>query len=518
MLLGQIILTLAIQELRILGLAQAAGLALFGLYSVIRRDLASLLCVMAYLTGAEIVWRQVRAPVFYLAAPYLLIVLSVFAVVLVLGRLGRDSRLALLYAGLLVPAVISTIRTTGAGSRELIAFALSGPLALAAFVAFTSQVKVERWLYRRILWTTLITAAGPLTVAVQSTRSQLASAGSIHFKSASNFVTSGGFGPVQVSSMLSLGAMAAVLLILSESDRFVRILAAVIATALVVQTLLTFSRGGSTSLAIAVTGLALVNAKSPRIRNRILVIAAVAFTVGYLLVFPWLETFTGGAFNERFSDTQSARTTLAGNDIKIFEDNFLFGVGPGMTKYQRLTYEVCQLRSDKCKDEASSHTEFTRMLGEHGVPGAMAIVIMGLLAVNSFRRRGEGRALAFTWMLWAISQMFYANLRIVAVPFAFGLAFLRLSDEGDVSERDPDSPDEELWTDGNPMHVPTTDWSEDPPGRKRTIGFGAGYGPPEHTGPEHIAQVGFGAGWGAPRATGGSGPDTSQRGSTRPEL
>ena len=294
-----------------------------------RRDLASLLCVMAYLTGAEIVWRQVRAPVFYLAAPYLLIALSVFAVILVLGHLGRDSRLAMLYCGLLVPAIISTIRTTGTGSRELIAFALSGPIALGAFVAFTSQVKVDRSLYRRILWTTLITAIGPLTIAVQTTRSQLATQGSIQFKSASNFVTSGGFGPVQVSSMLSLGAMAAVLLILSEGDKFVRILAGVAASALVVQTLLTFSRGGSTSLAIAVTGLALVNTKSPRIRNRILVIAAVAFTVGYLLVFPWLETFTGGAFNERFSDRQSARTTLAGNDVQIFEDNFLFGVGPG---------------------------------------------------------------------------------------------------------------------------------------------------------------------------------------------
>ena len=262
--------------------------------------------------------------------------------------------------------------------------------------------------------------------------------------------------------MLSLGAMAAVLLILSESDRFVRILAGVVAFALVVQTLLTFSRGGSTSLAIAVTGLALVNAKTPHIRNRILVIAAVTFTVGYLLIFPWLETFTGGAFNERFSDRQSARTTLAGNDVKIFEETFLFGVGPGMTKYQRLTYDICQLRSDKCDNEASSHTEFTRMLGEHGIPGAIAIAILGWLAVNSFRRRGEGRTLAFTWMLWAISQMFYANLRIVVVPFAFGLAFLRLTDEGNGDEDDDsDKTSADVWQDDNPLHVPSTNWSAD---------------------------------------------------------
>ena len=122
-------------------------------------------------------------------------------------------------------------------------------------------------------------------------------------------------------------------------------------------------------------------------------------------------------------------------------------------------------------------------------------------------------------MLWAISQMFYANLRIVAVPFAFGLAFLRLTDEGngDDDDDDWDKTSDDAWQDDNPLHVPSTNWSADPPGRRRTIGFGAGYGPPEHTTPEHAPSVGFGAGWGAPKLIDGATSDPSQPGSTRPE-
>lgn len=434
---AEVALALTMQELRILGLVHAVGLFLFGLYAVLKQDLALLICALAYLAGSEVLWRQVRAPVFYLVAPYTLTILSLFAVVFVLKNVGRDGRLAILYAALLLPATINTVRTAGGGARELVAFALSGPIALAAFVAFTSQVKVRPWLYRRILWITVISTVGPMTIAVNDIRNALADQGSISFSSQSNTLTSGGFGPVQVSSALSLGIMAAVLLIISERDRMVRILAGVIAAVLMVQTLLTFSRGGSFSVAIAVTVLAVVQSRNPRVRNRIIGLAAVTLALGYFLVFPWLESFTGGEFEGRFSDTQSARTELAANDTAIFRENIVLGVGPGMTKYQRLTYRICQLRNDKCRNEASSHTEYTRMLSEHGIPGVVSLVLLIMLALRAFRRAGPGRAFTIAWMTWAIAQMFYANLRIVAVPYAFGLAFLTLS--GDERSTDPPS-------------------------------------------------------------------------------
>jgi len=425
----EVITALALQEVRVFGLVHAVAILLIGMYAVLRRNLAMLICVLAYITGSEVLWRQVRAPIFYLAAPYLFIILSSFAVLFVLKQIGKDGRIALLYAAVMLPAMAVTIGTTGAGAREIIAFALSGPVALAAFVMFTSQVRVAPWLYRRVLWVTLISSIGPLTIAIADVRSELAAAGSIKFGSQSNFVTSGGFGPVQVSAALSLGIMAAILLIITDREKMPKIIASVLAIILGVQVLLTFSRGGSFAVLIAMTALAVVQARNRRVRNGILGVAAVALALAYFVIFPWLANFTDGAFEARFSNTQSSRTSLAANDAEIFANNFVFGVGPGMTKYQRLGYSVCQIRSDQCINEASSHTEFTRMLGEHGIPGVIAIVLLVMLAVSAAKRAGPGRAFAIAWVAWAIAQMFYANLRIVAVPFAFGLAFLRLTEE-----------------------------------------------------------------------------------------
>ena len=146
----EIVLALAMQELRLLGLVHAGALLVFGAYAVLKQDLNLVLCILAFTTGSEVLWRQVRAPVFYLAAPYLFILLSTFAVVIGLRRIGRDARLATLYVALMLPGTFATVRTAGDDARELIAFALSGPFALAAFVAFTSQVKVAPWLYRRV--------------------------------------------------------------------------------------------------------------------------------------------------------------------------------------------------------------------------------------------------------------------------------------------------------------------------------------------------------------------------------
>lgn len=444
--LAEIVVALAIKEVRLLGFAQAMVIIAVGFWGILRRSLPIVICTIAYVAGTEVMWRQTNVPVFYLTAPYLVIALCVFSVLFILRQLGRDARLAALYGLLLLPASLATIRTAGGEARELIAFALSGPIALATFVMVTSQVNIARWLYRRVLWVILVSAIGPLTIAVSDLKADLAAQQTITFSKQSNFATSGGFGPVQVSAALSIGMMAAIVLIVIERDRIARIIAGVLTVALAVQTLLTFSRGGSFSVGIALAAFAISQARDRRIRNRIILIAAVAIALAYFVVFPRLESFTGGMFQERFSDTKTARTELASNDLQIFRRNFVFGVGPGMTKFQRLGFEICRIRSDNCATEASSHTEFTRLLSEHGIPGVIALGLLLTLAWHAVKRAGPGREFAVAWMAWAIAQMFYANLRIVAVPIAFGIAFLRFDDRAppdadDVETEDHDATD-----------------------------------------------------------------------------
>ncbi len=433
---AQLAIALVSKNAPVLGLAHAIAVIAVGLYAVARRNILLVTCLIGYLVGCEVLWRQVHTPLYYLFAPYAVILLSAFAVISVIGRVGRDARLALLFIAVLLPSVITTLRTAGGESRELIAFALSGPAALAAFVAFMSQMSATQEAYRRILWTTLISAIGPLAIAASDVFSAVAEQGAIKFSDQSNFITSGGFGPVQVSAVLGLGVLIALLLTLMEPDRICRGIAVVVAIAFAVQSLLTFSRGGMFSVAIAISALAISQANNRRVRRRVIAIVVVALALGYFFVVPFLTDFTGGAFEKRFSDTQSARTELAANDTQIFEKNIVFGVGPGMIKYQRLGFDVCKLRSDNCAQEASSHTEFTRMLGEHGLGGVMAIAILLVLAFRAIRDAGRNRAYAVAFVAWAVAQMFYANMRVVAVPFSFGIAFLAVRGTGPPEDED----------------------------------------------------------------------------------
>jgi len=292
-------------------------------------------------------------------------------------------------------------------------------------------MEIEPWFYRRLLWVLAISGVGPLAVALTAINDYIVNTGSIQFTDASNFITSGGFGPVQVSSVMGLTALVGVLLVLVEDEPTPRILAIIITIAATAQSFLTFSRGGMFATAFALAGMALSQAGDKETRRRVILVVIVAFSVGYFLIIPRVDAFTGGKFSERFSDTRSGRTGLANNDVKIFTSHMAFGVGPGMAKYQRLGYEVCLLRNDRCVGEGSSHTEFTRMLAEHGLPGLLDIGVVILLASQAIRRSGQSLPITVTFMTWAVAQMFYANLRVVAIPIAFGFAFARIRDRTD---------------------------------------------------------------------------------------
>jgi hypothetical protein len=89
------------------------------------------------------------------------------------------------------------------------------------------------------------------------------------------------------------------------------------------------------------------------------------------------------------------------------------------------------------------------MLGEHGIPGLVAIGAMAVLAWRAVRTASRERPFAVAFMAWAIAQMFYANLRVVAVPFAFGISFLTIK----AVTAGADPPTEEL-DDGASTTIP----------------------------------------------------------------
>ncbi|HWJ63296.1 MAG TPA: O-antigen ligase family protein [Acidimicrobiales bacterium] len=435
---GEAILARYMTQIPRIGQVQAATVVGLILYATMKRNMPLMLCVAAFLPGAEITWRQAQIGVPYLVAPYLLIIISMLSLVTMYPTLNKSGRTALLYLIFLLPSAILTFSIAQGNARMLFAFALSGSVALAALVMVFSQLTIETWLYRRMLWTLLISGVGPLSIALTAISDYIVNVGDLQFDDASNNITSGGFGPVQVSSLMGLTVIIAILIILSENELAPRLIAGAVGLWSGVQSLLTFSRGGMFATAIAVAGLVILQARDRRARRKVLAMVSFVLLLGYFVIIPQLDAFTSGGLEKRFSDTQTGRTSLASSDVQIFLDNPIFGVGPGMSKYSRTPYEICQLRADKCAYEGSSHTEFTRMLAEHGAAGIISMVFLGLLAWQAFRRAGESLPLTLVMLLWAAAQMVYANLRIAAVPFAFAFAFIQ------IRTRDPEPVEEPI--------------------------------------------------------------------------
>jgi len=186
------------------------------------------------------------------------------------------------------------------------------------------------------------------------------------------------------------------------------------------QSALTFSRGGLyTAAGAAVLGI-LYLTRDASSRIRIVLIAGFLFVFGSYVVLPRLETFTGGALSTRFENTNTTgRDRIAEADLQIWYDNPVFGVGAGESKVEHAQY----LR------RISTHTEYTRLLAEHGVLGLAAGILLLAMAAQSFLHLGQMRdarakALLAPMVIWTLLYMLDKAMRLVAPSFTFGLGFI----------------------------------------------------------------------------------------------
>jgi O-antigen ligase len=384
-----------------------------------RLDVAA--AAAAYITGAEVLWRMTHASIFWEFGKYA--TLLIFAIGIL--RTGfRKITIPFLYFLLLVPSTIYTAESSSfAVARNELSFNLSGPLALFASMCFFSGKTLNRRQFGRTLVALAAPIIGIVTIAINSTLS----ATQIDFTDESNRVTSGGYGPNQVSAMLGLGGLVLVLFIISmKANRLLKIAAGVLCAVLLSQSLLTFSRGGSY---MALTGMAAAILIVIRKRHVVPLLFGMIFVAAIFVVwvFPWMNSFTGGTLEERYTDFRSSgRVDIVRDDLRIFKEHPFMGVGPGMAVgYRYLYYRG-----------AAAHTEFSRMLAEHGILGLGAIFLLILIAIRNVRAatHRKDKAMAVSLVLWSIAFMFINAMRLVAPAFLFGLTSVQIEDEEDEHE------------------------------------------------------------------------------------
>jgi hypothetical protein len=319
----------------------------------------------------------------------------------------------LFFFALLPSAVLTVSDFPLEEARQQISFNLSGPLALVMCAGFFHLTRPSGAQLQNML----LALVAPVVGIAAAVLYGIVTTPDNAFNTESNIATSGGFGPNQVSAMLGLGALCALFCLVTTSGAWpFRALMFAVMSWLATQSALTFSRGGlfAAGGAAAVTLLCLI--REPRLRQRVAFVAVLVFLMGRYVVWPRLDEFTGGTITARFAETDLARRDDVGSeDLAAWYENPVFGIGPG--------------RSALVHDEQIiAHTEFTRLLAEHGSLGAFSIAAMLLLSVRTVRHAGSSRtqALVLGMIAWSCLFMLNSAMRTAAPAFMFGLAFARM--------------------------------------------------------------------------------------------
>lgn len=338
-----------------------------------------------------------------------------------------------LYILLLLIGIGFTDVPFGESARKAIAFNLSGPiqLGIAAIYFYGRKIPLSNLLDNMFYW--LLGILPILTFLFFRTPSL----SEIVFGGSSNFVTSGGFGPNQVSTMLGFGAfLYGVLLMMKQRITGIKVVDFLILAYLMYRGLLTFSRGGVIAAVLAFMIFSFFYIKSQR--NRVLNISRFAIFGSILFIGVWIYTsdITGGMIENRYTN-RNARGVLksnftSGRDL-IFEaqlegllENPFFGVGVGSGKYYR---------EDKLDGVViAAHNEITRLLEEHGLIGIIILVLLFVIPIRSISRQPNlNKAFLFSFLALWFMTINHSAMRLAFPGMMYGLSLLILTKKEKIS-------------------------------------------------------------------------------------
>ena len=140
----------------------------------------------------------------------------------------------------------------------------------------------------------------------------------------------------------------------------------------------------------------------------------------YYLIFPFLDNISRGSVISRFSDADlSSREEILATELDAFRKNPYFGIGPGQSRKYRL---------ENYGSYRHSHTEYTRLLAEHGMFGVATLFILISLIISIIKnKKGFYRSISLTILSWSLLFMIHSATRLAAPCMLFGFAFSRFN-------------------------------------------------------------------------------------------
>lgn len=408
-----------------------------GTYWVVKnsdRDFQTL-TLLCYIVGLEVMFRMKSAGSMYDLSKYSIIYFCVLS--FGFNRINLKAWPYFLILLLFIPGIILTVNTFffEIDVRKKIMFNLLGPFSLivASLYAYNKNITLNK------LNEALFVMTGPLmsilTAVILFTPSKREE---IFEGTSSNFMTSGGFGPNQMSVILGLGVFIFFIqFFFNMKEKIYSYISLFLVFVFAYRGLITFSRGGMLTAVMMVLVFCYVVFKllNKPARTKFLGVFSLLFV---LAISAWFYSSyqTGGLINKRYNNQDAAgrmkesrlsgREDIMETDFKYFYENPVFGVGPGISG---------MMRGEEGMLGAQAHSEPTRLLAEHGSLGLIILLLLVFVPILKYFRSQQFHHIYFFPFLifWGLT-INHAATRIVAPGVLYALCLLNVSIKNEEDE------------------------------------------------------------------------------------
>ena len=373
----------------------------------------------AYFVGCEVLLRMVEAVTFWEFGKYSVILILVVGLVVDKSR-ASSSKLVYLGFLALVPGIILAPYDSFDIWRKAISSNLSGISCLLISILYFYKRKVSSYELMNTFKFLLLPVLSMLVVIFL----RMPSLANIEFTLSSNFSTSGGFGPNQVSTIIGFGFCILVTSKFIEKDIFNRYIDVIFIALLLGFGLLTFSRGGIMTAVISI--IIGFTYKMLFIEKKIkFFLQSIFIATTFLFVWSYISDNTSNILDRRYLSVIddsgnlnfSNRLTILSTDISIFYDNYFLGAGVGGSSLLRPMYGFIS---------SAAHTEFSRLLADHGLFGLLVNLLIFVFSISRFLSlpKSDEKLLFFIFTAFSLLTFSHSAIRIAAPTFAFGISLI----------------------------------------------------------------------------------------------
>ena len=394
-------------------------------YVILRKNANNeALYVAAYIVGAEVFLRMTQGNIFEQYAKYG--VMGILIIGMFFRGFSKNAIMYWIFGLLLLPGVIYGFFTLNFETdiRKAITFNIIGPITLTVSAIYCYQRIVTFQQIKNII----DMLAYPLMATLVYMYLYTPDIKAVVTNTQSNFETSGGFGPNQVSTILGLGIfLFFIKVILNSKTIGIRNINIFFFLFITFRGIVTFSRGGVITGFVMIIIVVILLLVFTRSQGKSKVVSLVVFGLIALSgVWAYSSIQTSGLIDKRYANKDAkgrvkeskltGREKLIESELNMFLDNPIFGIGVGKNK---------EYREETTGIEAASHNEITRMLAEHGMFGLFGLIIL-LVTPMALYLNNKQNIFVFSFVVFWILTINHAAMRLAAPAFIYALSLLKV--------------------------------------------------------------------------------------------